>query len=230
MQRTCDRPVYRPESFDQMVDELVGRARRLVADGTRKLLGITGPPGSGKSTVCDALAVGLGSGAVTVGMDGFHLGNDELVRLSRRDRKGAPDTFDVDGYAALLARLRSQDVPTIYAPRFDRDLEEAIGSSVAVERTTPLVVTEGNYLLMTDGGWENVCPSLDEVWYLDVAEDIRASRLINRQRGHGKTLEDAQRWTEDVDLPNSDFSVGVRERADLTVVVPRNFTLEPLAE
>lgn len=220
MQVTSDRPVYRPESFDRMISDLVARAQTIVSGGQRRLLGITGPPGSGKSTVCAALDDALGVDSVVVGMDGFHLSNEELIRMSRLDRKGAPDTFDVDGYAALLQRLRGQHTDVIYAPRFDRDLEQSIGSAIAVSRTTPLVVTEGNYLLMPDGGWENVVPSLDEVWYLDVAEDVRARRLIDRQRGHGKSLADAQRWTETVDLPNSDFSLGARSRADLIVVVP----------
>ncbi|MDJ0396068.1 hypothetical protein QMK17_22350 [Rhodococcus sp. G-MC3] len=48
--------LYRPTGFEEMIDELVVRARRLVVTGERRLLGITGPPGSGKTTVCDALA------------------------------------------------------------------------------------------------------------------------------------------------------------------------------
>ncbi|MCT6985839.1 nucleoside/nucleotide kinase family protein, partial [Salmonella enterica subsp. enterica serovar Senftenberg] len=87
---------------------------------------------AGKSTVCAQLQDALGAQAVIVGMDGFHLANAELRRLGRRDRKGAPDTFDVDGYIALLARLRDQSGTPIYAPVFDRDLEESIGSALCV--------------------------------------------------------------------------------------------------
>ncbi|MDJ0396069.1 nucleoside/nucleotide kinase family protein [Rhodococcus sp. G-MC3] len=153
-------------------------------------------------------------------MDGFHLGNDELIRLGRRDRKGAPDTFDVDGYTTMLGRLRNQDAPTIYAPRFDRHLEEAVGSSVPVGRETPLVITEGNYLLLSGGGWANVRPALDEVWFLDVAEATRVSRLVDRQRGHGISFDDARRWTEQVDVPNSRYTLAGRGEADLIVMVP----------
>ena len=97
------------------MDELVERARRLATAGRRRVLGITGTPGAGKSTLCEALLDALGQDAVLVGMDGFHLANSELARLGRADRKGAPDTFDVDGYVALLNRLRRPgDAPILY--------------------------------------------------------------------------------------------------------------------
>ena len=131
------------------IDTLVERARALAATGERRILGIAGPPGGGKSTVSRAVVAELGELARLVPMDGFHLAQAELVRLGRRDRMGAPDTFDAAGYAALLARLRG-DEPVVYAPEFRREIEEPIAGAIAVPRTTPLVVTEGNYLLLWD--------------------------------------------------------------------------------
>ncbi|MCX6468136.1 MAG: nucleoside/nucleotide kinase family protein [Corynebacteriales bacterium] len=203
-----------------LVDELAARARSLVASGERRILGITGPPGVGKSTLCAMLAARLGSDAVLVGMDAFHLANEELERLHRRDRKGAPDTFDVDGYVALLRRLRSQSADLVYAPRFERAIEESIGSAVPIARTTPLVVTEGNYLLLDRGGWEEVRGVLDEVWFLDAAADVRAARLVRRHEHHGRSHDDALRWTEDVDMRNAAVITATRHRADLAVTVP----------
>ena len=137
--------------------------RQLLGTNPRVLLGIAGAPGAGKSTLSSALLEEYGDQAVVVGMDGFHLADDELDRLGRRGRKGAPDTFDIDGYLALLWRLRTQAGETIYAPRFDPELETSIGSAVPVRRTR-LVITEGNYLLLDTDRREKVRGLLDEVW------------------------------------------------------------------
>lgn len=196
---------------------LAERARELAADGRRRILGIAGPPGAGKSTVTAALLEALGDRAVVVGMDGFHLSNAELRRLGRRERKGAPDTFDVDGYVALLRRLSAQAEGTIHAPVFDRELEESIGSAVAVRADTPLVITEGNYLLLADHGWHEVRDLLDEVWYIDVDAETRRRRLVTRRLGHGHPLAEATAWVEHVDEPNASLVDATRERADLIV-------------
>ena len=121
------------------------------APARRALLGLTGAPGAGKSTLAELLVAELGGDAMLVGLDGFHLADDELRRLGRWECKGALDTFDAAGYVHLLRRLRARDEPVVYAPRFDRSLEESIGSAVPVPAEVPLIVTEGNYLLVDPG-------------------------------------------------------------------------------
>ncbi|WP_230667853.1 nucleoside/nucleotide kinase family protein [Microbacterium sp. MEC084] len=210
-----------PPIAEATLAELAERARLLAEDGRRRILGVTGTPGAGKSTVTAALLAALGDRAVIVGMDGFHFANAELLRLGRRDRKGAPDTFDVDGYVALLSRLSAQTAGTIYAPVFDRALEESIGSAVAVSAEVPLVITEGNYLLHDAHGWDGVRPLLDEVWYLDIDADERRRRLVARRLGHGHPADEATAWVRDVDEPNARVVETARDRADLVVrVVP----------
>ena len=196
--------------------DAVEAASALAGAGGRRLLGLVGPPGAGKSTLSALLAQRLGAAMVVVGMDGFHLANAELIRLGRRERKGAPDTFDVDGYVALLRRLRRQTGP-LYAPRFDRDLEESIGSAVRVEPEVPLVVTEGNYLLHHEYGWEAVRAELDEVWYLDLNDAERRQRLVGRRLGHGDTAAHAAFWVGEVDEPNARLVAATRARADRVV-------------
>src|SRR5262245_1678528 len=110
-------------------EELVARAAGLVSGGARRLLGVCGAPGAGKSTLAGALATALGRRAVVAPMDGFHLAQAELDRLGRADRKGAPDTFDAAGYVALLRRLRTATEPVVYAPRFHREIEEPIAGA-----------------------------------------------------------------------------------------------------
>jgi pantothenate kinase len=205
-------------------DELVRRARLLIAAGGRRVLGITGTPGSGKSTLCAALLDELGDDAVLVGMDGFHLANEELVRLQRRGRKGAPDTFDASGYVALLQRLRAQRDTAVYAPRFDRGIEESIAGAVPVHPGTALVITEGNYLLLENDGWAGVRAQLDEVWFLDVDPLERVERLNRRRRSYGHPADEAAIWVRDVDERNAVLVESSRERADLvahlTTVLP----------
>ncbi|MFD9634697.1 nucleoside/nucleotide kinase family protein [Streptomyces violascens] len=204
--------------MDLDLDRLVGRARSLVLPGRRRILGIAGPPGAGKSTLAGELVRRLDGQAVLVPMDGFHLANGELRRLGRTERKGAPDTFDAAGYAALLARLRSPDPGTVvYAPDFDRSLEEALAGSIPVAPQVPLVVTEGNYLLHDEGPWAQVRDLVDEIWYLHVGNGERVRRLVERHVRHGKPRPYAERWVEESDEVNARLVAAGRARADLVI-------------
>jgi pantothenate kinase len=197
-------------------DDLVARARRL-AGGPRRLLGLVGAPGAGKSTLAARLVDALTPAAVLVPMDGFHLANAELDRLGRRDRKGAPDTFDAVGYVALLRRLRDAGPDLVYAPVFDRSLEEAVAGAIPVPPGVPLVVTEGNYLLLDDGPWARVRPLLDEAWFVAVDDALRVQRLIHRHVAHGKPPSAARDWVLGSDEANARLVAATRDRADLVV-------------
>ncbi|MGJ7582226.1 nucleoside/nucleotide kinase family protein [Variovorax sp. RHLX14] len=190
------------------------RIEALLADGRRKLLGLVGAPGAGKSTLAAALLAALGERAQVVPMDGFHLANVELQRLGRADRKGAPDTFDSAGYVALLQRLRTQsDDEIVYAPEFRREIEEPVAGAIAVLPATQLVITEGNYLLHDAGAWARVAGLLDEVWYVDVDDALREERLVRRHRQFGRSEEAARAWVERTDAPNARLIAATRVRA-----------------
>ncbi|MEU0085225.1 nucleoside/nucleotide kinase family protein [Streptomyces sp. NPDC006274] len=199
-------------------DHLIERARRLAVPGRRRVLGIAGAPGAGKSTLAEGLVGALDGLAVLVPMDGFHLAQRELARLGRAGRKGAPDTFDAAGYAALLARLRDPDpAVTVYAPAFDRALEEPVAGCIPVAAGVPLVVTEGNYLLHDEGDWARVRPLLDETWFLELRQDVRVRRLVDRHVRFGKERPFAERWVHDSDEANARLVARGRDRADLVV-------------
>ena len=193
-------------------DALLARARELAQRGGRRILGIAGPPGGGKSTVARQVVAELGEQARLVPMDGFHLAQAELVRLGRRDRMGAPDTFDAAGYAALLTRLKS-DEPVVYAPEFRREIEEPIAGAIAVSHQTPLIVTEGNYLLL----WPQIKPLLDECWYVETDEELRVQRLIQRHIQFGKTPEYARAWVMRSDERNAELVAATAPAADVLV-------------
>jgi pantothenate kinase len=210
----------RPEP--QALHELVGLAEVLAAScadaGHRLVLGITGAPGAGKSTLAGAIVDALGPRAVLVPMDGFHLANSELERLGRRHRKGAPDTFDATGFVHLLDRLRHDRVQTVYAPAFDRNLEEPVAGSIPVGAEVSIVVTEGNYLLL-DGPWAPARTHLDSCWYVEIDDVERRARLARRHEQFGKSAEESWRWALGSDEINAAAVRASRERADRVVTL-----------
>ncbi len=184
------------------VAELVALVPEPPHDG-RRLIGIAGSPGAGKTAVAEALVTTLGDAAVHVPMDGFHLSDIALSRLGTLELKGAPETFDPRGYAALLTRIRSDRQHVIYAPGFDRHLEQPVAASIAVDPRHRSVVSEGNYLLLDTEDWAEVRRELDEVWFLTVDPEIRRRRLVARHVAFGKTPAFAAAWVDRVDEPNA---------------------------
>jgi pantothenate kinase len=149
------------------------RVEALLTRQRRVILGITGPPGAGKTRLAESVASSFDD-AVPLPMDGFHLADAELERLRVRDRKGAIDSFDAHGYLALLQRIRDQSDEIVYAPAFDRDIEQPIAGSIPVAPETRLIVTEGNYLLDDEPPWPSVLELLSEVWFIDVPRDRKS--------------------------------------------------------
>jgi pantothenate kinase len=198
------------------LDRAVGLASR-----GRALLGITGEPGAGKSTLAQALLpalAGRGVRAALVGMDGFHIAHRALTELGLVEIKGAPITFDVAGYVALLRRLRDPAEQLVWAPEFRREIEDAIQSAVPVHPDVELVVTEGNYLL-ADGPWRPVRDLCDEIWYVDVPEELRRQRLAARHELYGRTPEQAWERTLGSDERNAETVSATRGLADLIVTL-----------
>jgi pantothenate kinase len=206
------------------VAELAQRVRGIASrsGGERVLIGIAGAPGAGKTTLAQALTLELGPEAAHVPMDGFHLSDAELSRLGRADRKGAPDTFDVDGYVALLDRLGSgrrppDSVRTVWAPAFDRALDQPIAGGIAIEPAQSIVVSEGNYLLLDQPGWDAVAERFDEVWFCALDSQTRLGRLVARHERFGKASAEAVAWATGPDQRNAELVEASRGRATLEV-------------
>ena len=202
--------------------QLLERARVLADRPGRAILGITGPPAAGKSTLAQRLRTELGTAAAYVPLDGFHLAHQLLVENGLVERKGAPDTFDAAGYVALLRRLRDPAEGVVYAPRFDRDIEDSIANAIPVPPDVPLVITEGNYLLLRSGPWVQVAGLLDEVWYLDLAEETRLRRLIGRHMEFGRDSAEARERATGSDQRNAVLIEAGRDYASLVVSVGRS--------
>jgi pantothenate kinase len=191
----------------------------LAARPGRSILGIAGPPGSGKSTLAAAVRSELGESCVLVPMDGFHLADVALDALGLRECKGAPETFDGWGYAALLGRLHRNTEPVVYAPSFERDLEQPLAGAIAVPATAALIVTEGNYLLHDGPAWTAARAFIDEVWFCELDDDVRLRRLTARHVEFGKSAARAAAWVNAVDEPNARLIYSTRPRADVIVAV-----------
>ena len=202
-------------SFEQAlsrVTELLNNAN------DRIIIGIVGKPGAGKSTLSSYLIENLPEDSVTlVPMDGYHLSNKELSTLGRRERKGAPDTFDSHGFAALLERIASSK-DDIYFPIFHREIEESIAAEGVVTSKTKIVLTEGNYLLHDQDGWKNVSPNLTESWYVEVNDELRLERLVDRHHFYGKERQAAHDWAHGTDENNARLVAGTKALADFLVI------------
>lgn len=199
------------------LDELVDRARALATDGPRQLLGVAGAPGAGKSTLAERLVAEVGPTARLVPMDGFHLAQSALARLGREGRKGASDTFDVNGFVAMLRRLHRLEPTSVWAPAFRRDLEEPVAGAIEVPPEVRLVVTEGNYLLLRDEPWDEVRSLLHEAWFLDLDAELRVRRLTARHEAYGKSPEAARAWALGSDEVNAARVAATAGHADLVI-------------
>jgi pantothenate kinase len=207
-------------------ENLVDEAARLLEQPGRRLLGLCGPPGAGKSTLAAALLQGvdarLGPGtAALLPLDGFHLSNAQLARLGLTDRKGSAPSFDVQGYLALLRRVgRGAEAADhdVYAPDYDRLLHEPVAARYVIASGVRLVITEGNYLGLDEPGWREAAGVLDRLWYVEAPDDLRERRLDHRHRRNGSSPTRARSRVEDNDRPNGDLVKATpADRYDLVV-------------
>ncbi len=204
-------------------DDLISRIEALhsASRDRRIIIGIAGSPGGGKTTLASGLVEELNrtsaGQAIALPMDGYHLANSTLSRLGLRDRKGALETFDGWGFVALLKRVRTERGHTIFAPSFERTVDEPVAGEIAIEDHHRIVIVEGNYLLVDAAPWDQVREIVDEAWFCATPEDARIERLVARHMYFGRTREDATAWATDVDGVNAKLIEATRHNATLVV-------------
>lgn len=201
----------------EQIDNLV----EISDENSRVIVGITGAPGAGKSTLAKQLVANLNSRktylAAYAPMDGFHISNHQLRDLGKENRKGAPDTFDIYGYINLLRRVKEDLDHPIYLPDYSRILHQPIAGELIVDPEVKLVITEGNYLGIDLPGWREVRHKLDLLVYIDVKFEVLKQRLLERQIKNGKTVDQANKWFETVDKSNICLVQTTKSLADLVV-------------
>lgn len=204
-------------SVEVLVREIL--KRHSLSGGRRLLVAIAGAPGSGKSTLADAAALAINrqrSGIAAVfPMDGYHFDDRLLHIMGRRSRKGAPDTFDVDGLGHMLRRLKQNAEDAIAVPVFDRQIEIARAGARLIPREVEIVLCEGNYLLLQQSPWDSLKPLFDFTVLVDVDEAELRRRLVERWQGYGLSPDEIRAKVEDNDLPNGMVIVTSSSKPDL---------------
>ena len=201
------------------VDQALSRVNEITKQSTKRvIIGVVGKPGAGKSTLTSYLIDNLPKNSVSlVPMDGYHLSNDQLARTGLADKKGAFNTFDAGGYISLLKRINNEFDKDIYFPIFHREIEESYSADGVVPAKTKLILTEGNYLLFDQFGWEKVLPELTETWYINIDDQLRVDRLVKRHQFYGKDKESAIAWATGSDEDNAKIVEASSSRADVVI-------------
>lgn len=199
--------------------DLLDRLTDLANSDKRHLVALAGPPGAGKSHVSDALAAGLQARApgraAILPMDGYHLDDGLLAARGDLARKGAPHTFDLEGFGVMLDRLAADDGRKVLVPVFDRALEISRAAAREIDPAARLIVVEGNYLLLDHPGWRDLARHFTLTVFLQVPQDILRERLLARWQDMPPDV--ALQKVEANDLPNMRLVCAESRPADLVL-------------
>lgn len=173
--------------------------------GQRFVIAIAGPPASGKSTIAKELFDVVGERACILGLDAFHFDDQILLDRGDRPRKGAHFTFDVCAYKHTLQMLRTDTNSSVSVPVFDRSYELSRNCAHMIEPHQDVLITEGNYLLLSSDPWSELSDLFDLTVRLDEPIEVLESRLMQRWFDNGYEEEEARFKVKQNDLLNAEY-------------------------
>ena len=192
-----------PASYADLLDHVLARARTATAHPF--LLGVAGPPATGKSTVAQRLADDLsqahGLAARYCPMDGFHLPNARLDALGLCAEKGRIDTFDAEALLAAMQRLTAKEA--FWWPAYPRTRHEPVIEGVRITGQEDVCVIEGNYLLCDAPVWRDAARLFGLRVFIDAPDEVLRVRLLARHRAGGRDPDEARAKIARTDLPNA---------------------------
>ena len=200
------------------IGAVVDLVQRSQTRAERLLVAIVGPPGSGKSTLAAAVVDRLNAQgpdqAALVPMDGYHLDNEELVARGLLQRKGAPATFDAESLLELITQVRANDRDIKY-PTFDRTLDATVPNGGLLKREIPVVVVEGNYLLLDQPVWRQFKQLFNVSVFLKPSKTELERRLVDRWLHYGFSPQEARRKALGNDMLNAELVLESSLQADI---------------
>ena len=215
-------------TLEQDVELVCGLVKAEKASGSRTIIGIAGPPASGKSTLAEAVVQALNTAepsvvpqAALLPMDGYHLDNRILESRGLLARKGAPETFNANGFCDAVKRLSTATRESFH-PKFDRQMDLSIANAIAIHPDTPIVVVEGNYLLLKSDPWSSLNEDFAITVFVSPPLDDLKDRLQQRWINHGLDPAAAMQRATGNDLPNAELVL--RESRDADVCLNQNYT------
>ena len=192
------------EAVEDIVVQIYNELMSVDRTNERLLVAISGAPGSGKSTLSQALSSKLNKSehvAAVIPMDGYHLDDSLLEDLGLLKRKGSPETFDFVGFKHLLLRVKNED--EVVYPVFDREREISISGAGILKKNIRIVIVEGNYLLFDEEPWTCLSKLWDYSVFLDVELTVLEQRLIDRWINHGFSRAEAKQKALGNDIQNA---------------------------
>lgn len=210
--------------MEQVYQTLISRALQICQShqnedaytSKRVIIALSGPPGSGKSTIAATVVQRLNSlctkpFAITIPMDGFHYPKKYLDALPNHEeyaRRGSHWAFDAKGVLHLIKALHHSKTTLreiIHAPQFDNSVADPVEGVICVSPEISLIILEGNHMAYNVDPWSEVDKYVDDVWSVDVDPETARQRIARRhiESGIERAWEDAIRRAENNDLPNA---------------------------